>query len=165
LAVTKNKKLNEQQKEFVTHYCDAENNNTFLNHYEAYKEAGYSKEGSSATKARNLLNKPYIKEAIKKAMPEVAYNSYMLRKEYWDLFTDAKNDGNFGVAAKLLDSMAKTERMFDTTVTDDGSASIKAKRDAEKAAIDTVKRLQKKKEAENKNNLIEMNKKNVAANG
>jgi len=106
-----------------------------------------------------------MKEAIKKAMPEVAYNEFILRKEYFDLYETAKDEGNLGVAAKLLDSMAKTERMFDTTVTDDGSASIKAKRDAEKAAIDTVKRLQKKKEAENKNNLIEMNKKNVAANG
>jgi phage terminase small subunit len=125
MADNKDRKLNEEQQSFVALYCDSENSKTFLNHYESYKGAGYKQGTSMASKAARLLNKGNIQEAIKKKMPKVAYSEYILRREYMNLYTTAKNEGNLGVAAKLLDSMAKTERMFADKASDEDSSKTR----------------------------------------
>ena len=163
MATNIDRKLSEQQILFVDLYCDTENTTTFLNHREAYIQAGYSDKVNPASKAVKLLNKAYMKEAIKKAMPEVAYNEFILRKEYFDLYETAKDEGNLGVAAKLLDSMAKTERMFDNTVSDDGSTALRIKRAAEEATKDTFAKIAKEKEKRS-NKIVKMNT-DVTANG
>jgi phage terminase small subunit len=121
---TKDRKLTEQQLKFVELYCDPENTETFLNHRESYIQAGYKDKVNPASKATKLLNQDYIKAAIRKDMPKVAYSEYILRREYWELYGEAKEANNYTVAAKLLDSMAKTERMFVSKDAEDNNGKI-----------------------------------------
>ena len=157
------KKLNEQQKAFVEAYCNADNESTFLNHVGSFHAAGYKESSGKATNALKTLNKPHIKEEIRKQMPDVAYNAYILRKEYWELFDKAKSDKNYNVAAKLLDSMAKTERMFNNNQTNDSSEELRIKRAAEEATKNTFAKIAKEKEAR-ASKIISLNK-DATANG
>ncbi len=151
-----NKDKDNLTEKLVGFYCNESNKKTFLNKSASYEAAGYSTD--SPTWRSNVPKKfstKKVKALIKEMMPNVAYDKYIIRKEYWYQYEQVK-DNDPKTALKALDSMAKTESMFSTK--DEGDVDVdKELARVRKTTQETIRKINEAKERERaKGNIVEM---------
>ena len=138
------KKLTDKQMGAVQFYCDEDNKKTFLNKHASYEASYQCDYPGWKNESNKLWKNPEVQKQIKKLMHKVAYDNYFIRNEYLAMYNMAKADGNVSAGLKALDSMAKTEAMFDNKKTQDGDAE-KVLNSVAEATKETLAKIQASK--------------------
>ena len=112
--------LNKEEARAIELYCDEEGK-CFLNKYASYEKAYFTERdktpyASWQQACRKFFKKAKVQKAIRESMGKVGYDNFFIRNEYREMYDQAKADGNTALALKYLDSMAKTEAMFNNKV-------------------------------------------------